>query len=76
MHVHAGYLYLTDALPVVDETMRRVAEATRLLIDAGCPIVEVNTGGGLGVPFRPGDRPLDLEALGGRPRPAPRAAWT
>ena len=65
VHVHAGYLYLTDALPVVDETMRRVAEATRMLIDAGCPIVEVNTGGGLGVRFRPEDRPLDLDAWAG-----------
>jgi diaminopimelate decarboxylase len=62
VHVHAGYLYLTDALPIVDETIRRVAAATRMLMDAGCPIAEVNTGGGLGVPFRPGDRPLDLEA--------------
>jgi diaminopimelate decarboxylase len=62
VHVHAGYLYLTDALADVDETMRRVAAATRLLVDAGCPIVEVNTGGGLGVPFRPGDTPLDLDA--------------
>jgi len=62
LHVHAGYLYLTDALPVVEETMRRVAAATRMLIDAGCPIVEINTGGGLGVPFRPGDLPLDLDA--------------
>ena len=62
VHVHAGYLYLTDALPMVDETMRRVAEMTRTLRAAGCPIVEVNTGGGLGVPFRPGDEPLDLDA--------------
>jgi diaminopimelate decarboxylase len=62
VHVHAGYLFLTDALADVDETMRRVSEATRQLVDAGCPIVEVNTGGGLGVPFRPGDAPLDLDA--------------
>ena len=62
VHIHAGYLYLSDALPVVDETMRRVAAATRALMDAGSPITEVNTGGGLGVPFRPGDRPLDLDA--------------
>ncbi len=62
VHVHAGYLYLSDALPVVDETMRRVADAARSLVDAGCPIVEVNTGGGLGVRFRPTDRPLDLDA--------------
>src|SRR5688572_5073723 len=62
VHVHAGYLYLSDALPVVEETIRRVAAATRMLIDAGCPIVEVNTGGGLGVRFRSDDRPLDLDA--------------
>jgi len=62
VHVHAGYLYLNDALPVVEETMRRVAAAARSLMDAGCPIAEVNTGGGLGVRFRPGDDPLDLEA--------------
>jgi diaminopimelate decarboxylase len=62
VHVHAGYLYLSDALSVVDEMMKRVADAAHVLRDAGCPIVEVNTGGGLGVPFRPGDRPLDLDA--------------
>ena len=62
VHVHAGYLYLTDALPDVEETMRRVADATRRVVDAGHPVVEVNTGGGLGVPFRAGDRALDLEA--------------
>jgi diaminopimelate decarboxylase len=62
VHVHAGYLYLSDALPVVDETVRRVAEAARTLLDAGCPVGEVNTGGGLGVPFRPDDAPLDLDA--------------
>ena len=62
VHVHAGYLFLSDALGQVRETMRRVAEIARALIDAGCPIEEVNTGGGLGVPFRPGDEPLDLDA--------------
>lgn len=62
VHVHSGYLYFDDQLDVVDEVMRRVAEATATLIDAGCPIVEVNTGGGLGVPFRPTDEPLDLAA--------------
>jgi diaminopimelate decarboxylase len=41
--------------------MRRVAEMTRTLRDLGCPIREVNTGGGLGVPQRSGDEPLDLD---------------
>jgi diaminopimelate decarboxylase len=62
VHVHSGYLYFNDSLDAVDQVMARVAEAAAVLIDAGCPIVEVNTGGGLGVPFRPTDQPLDLVA--------------
>jgi diaminopimelate decarboxylase len=60
VHVHVGDGYLTDGLDVFAETMRRVAEMTRWLRDAGAPIAEVNTGGGLGVPVRAGDEPLDL----------------
>ena len=60
VHYHSGYLYLSESIPVVEEAARRVREMTGTLIDAGCPITEVNTGGGLGVAFRPGDRPLDL----------------
>jgi diaminopimelate decarboxylase len=65
VHVHSGYLYFNDSLDMVDEVMRRIAEATRTLLEAGCPIAEVNTGGGLGVPFRPADEPLDLAAWAG-----------
>jgi diaminopimelate decarboxylase len=61
LHVHVGDGYLTAQLPVFEETVRRVAEMARHLVDAGCPIREVNTGGGLGVPQRAGDAPLDLE---------------
>ena len=60
VHVHVGDGYLSDGLPVFAETMRRVADMTRTLRDLGCPIREVNTGGGLGVPQRSGDAPLDL----------------
>ena len=62
VHFHVGDGYLTDGLPVFEETVRRVAGMTRTLLDAGCPIVEVNTGGGLGVPQRAGDEPLDVDA--------------
>ena len=62
VHYHSGYLYLNESIPVVEEAARRVAEMTRWLQAAGCPIAEVNTGGGLGVAFRPGDSPLDLTA--------------
>jgi diaminopimelate decarboxylase len=61
VHVHAGDGYLDDGLPVFEEMVRRVAEMTRWLLDRGCPIGEVNTGGGLGVPQRAGDVPLDLD---------------
>ena len=62
VHYHTGYLYLSESIPVVEEAARRAGEMTRRLVEAGCPITEVNTGGGLGVAFRPGDQPLDLSA--------------
>ena len=62
VHFHVGDGYLSDGLPVFEETVRRAAEMVRTLQRAGCPIREVNTGGGLGVPQQAGDRPLDLEA--------------
>jgi diaminopimelate decarboxylase len=62
VHYHSGYLYLSDSIPVVEEAARRVSAIVRELVAAGCPIAEVNTGGGLGVPFRPGQEPLDLDA--------------
>ncbi len=65
VHVHSGYLYFNESLDVVDEVMARVAAAAATFIEAGCPIAEVNTGGGLGVPFRPSDEPLDLARWAG-----------
>lgn len=62
VHYHTGYLYMTESLPVVEEAARRVAEMARQLRDLGCPIAEVNTGGGLGVRFRPNDTGLDVVA--------------
>jgi diaminopimelate decarboxylase len=65
VHVHVGDGYLTEGLPTFEETVRRVAEMVQRLREAGCPIREVNTGGGLGVPQQAGDEPLDLEAWAG-----------
>lgn len=65
VHVHVGDGYLTPGLPVVSETLRRVAGMVRHLRDAGHPVAEVNTGGGLGVPDAPGDEPLDLTGWAG-----------
>ena len=62
VHAHVGDGYLSDGLPLFEETVRRVADMVRTLQGAGCPIREVNTGGGLGVPQRAGERPLDVAA--------------
>ena len=62
VHFHVGDGYLTDGLPIFEETVRRAVVMVRALQDAGHPIAEVNTGGGLGVPQRDGDRPLDVRA--------------
>jgi len=61
-HFHVGDGYLSDALPDLEVAASRVAEMVRRLKELGCPIREVNTGGGLGVPQRPGEEPLDLDA--------------
>jgi diaminopimelate decarboxylase len=62
VHVHVGDGYLTPGLPDFAETARRVAGMVTTLREAGHPVAEVNTGGGLGVPDGPGDEPLDLAA--------------
>ena len=61
VHFHVGDGYLNDGLAEVEAVVVRVAEMVRMLQSEGCPIVEVNTGGGLGVPQRAEDRPLDLD---------------
>jgi len=65
VHVHVGDGYLSNGLEVFEETVKRVAAMTHDLLEAGCPIVEVNTGGGLGVPQAAGDAPLDVSAWAG-----------
>jgi len=63
VHLHVGRGFLTDALPGFELAVVVAAGMARHLIEAGMPVQEVNVGGGLGVPQRAGDRPLDLDAL-------------
>jgi diaminopimelate decarboxylase len=53
---------MTESIPIVEEVARRGAEMVRRLRELGCPIVEVNTGGGLGVRFREDTTGLDVDA--------------
>jgi len=62
VHFHVGDGFLTPELPRFEQAVERAAEMTRRLLKADCPIEEVNSGGGLGLPLRPGDEPLDLDA--------------
>jgi diaminopimelate decarboxylase len=62
MHFHAGSGWLGDQL---DEFEGALVAATRFLdrlLDAGCPIREVNVGGGLGRRARDDEQPVDLDA--------------
>lgn len=61
VHFHTGDGYLSDGLENFERVVARAAAMARRLQAAGCEIVEVNTGGGLGVAQRDGDEPLDLE---------------
>jgi diaminopimelate decarboxylase len=62
VHVHVGDGFLTDGLPRFEVAIERVAEMTRRVLDAGHEVREVNAGGGLGVPQRQEDEPLEADA--------------
>jgi len=62
LHFHASSYLLGDDLADFAETARRAAEMAAVLLEAGCPIDEINAGGGLGLPFASGQRALDLDA--------------
>jgi diaminopimelate decarboxylase len=62
VHIHVGDGFLDEGLPGFESAVERAAGIARRLMDAGCPIRELNTGGGLGNPQAPGERPLDQDA--------------
>jgi diaminopimelate decarboxylase len=62
LHFHAGSGWLADGLGGFEQALERTVAMARRLIDAGCPIREINVGGGLGVPARQDERPIDVDA--------------
>jgi diaminopimelate decarboxylase len=63
IHFHAGSGWLgEDGLAAFETALARVATITAGLAADGHPITEVNVGGGLGVPARSAERPVDLDA--------------
>ena len=64
-HFHLANGMLDDELPAFDKALATAALMVRRLIAAGCPLREVNVGGGLGTPLHEGERPLDLDVYAG-----------
>ncbi|KQU62284.1 diaminopimelate decarboxylase [Sphingomonas sp. Leaf339] len=64
-HIYAGSQAL-DAGAVAETQAATVTLAARLADEAGAPPPLVNLGGGFGVPYFAGDRPLDIEMIGSR----------
>jgi len=62
VHFHAGSGWLGDGLDAFEAALVRAVEATKWLMAAGCPIGEVNVGGGIGVPARDDEPAVDLDA--------------
>lgn len=62
VHFHAGSGWLGDGLPAFEEALSRAAAIAARLIADGHPIAEVNVGGGLGVPARADELPVDVDA--------------
>jgi len=62
LHFHAGSGWLGDQLGGFELALTRATAFLDRLLDAGCPIREVNVGGGLGRVARDGERAVDLDA--------------
>ncbi len=62
VHFHAGSGWLADGLPAFETALAAVVGMVDRLVESGCPIDEVNVGGGLGAPARQDEQPVDLDA--------------
>jgi diaminopimelate decarboxylase len=65
VHFHVSHHLLDDDLPAFERAVAAAATMARRAIDAGCPLREVNAGGGLAAVMRQDQRPLDLDAYAG-----------
>ena len=62
-HIYSGSQNL-KAEAIIEAQAKTLALAYRLAEDAPGPIKTLNIGGGFGIPYFPGDTPLDLVAVG------------
>ncbi|MCX7864087.1 MAG: pyridoxal-dependent decarboxylase, exosortase A system-associated [Novosphingobium sp.] len=64
-HIFAGSQSL-DAEAIADAQQQALQLAARLATQAGVSVPHCNLGGGFGIPYFPGDRPLDITLIGER----------
>lgn len=62
-HIFAGSQAL-DADAIIDTQAQTLKLAARLAEESGAPLPYCNLGGGFGIPYFPGDTPVDLAAIG------------
>ena len=62
VHFHAGSGWLRDGLPGFERALPAAVHAVERLRAAGHEVVEVNVGGGLGMPARADEHAIDLDA--------------
>lgn len=62
-HIFAGSQAL-DAEAIAETQAQTLALAARLAEDSGAPLPHCNLGGGMGIPYFPGDAPVDVERVG------------
>ncbi len=64
-HIFAGSQAL-DAEAIAETQAQTLALAARLAGETGAPLPHCNLGGGFGIPYFPGDEPLDVTLVGER----------
>lgn len=62
-HIFAGSQAL-DAAAIANTQAQTIALAARLAAEVGATPPKLNLGGGFGIPYFPGDEPVDLSAVG------------
>ncbi|HEY6869487.1 MAG TPA: pyridoxal-dependent decarboxylase, exosortase A system-associated [Novosphingobium sp.] len=63
LHIFAGSQALS-ADDIIETQAQTLALAARLARESGVPLPHVNLGGGFGIPYFPGDTPLDIIRVG------------
>ena len=62
-HIFAGSQALS-AEAIIETQSQTLALAARLAEESGAPLPKCNLGGGFGIPYFPGDDPVDISAVG------------